>query len=191
MKPSEDKIYAFAERMAEHLFDMRNEDLCNNLDVDDSVTYDEEYANKILEDPAHVKNIKQWIKTSVIAKLGADPLAYVNDAGDDYEYKSDTYDHAYLMDEYIQQQYDGEREARLKKKWKVWIEIERIETDPENPMDEDYIDEEIPFGIAYCDSLEDALELRENINTAFGEINPPLPQRMEDDFINDDELLNS
>lgn len=172
--PDEKKIYAFADRMAELLFDMRNEDMGNNLDLDDDNTFTEEYADKLLENPEHVKNIKQWIKTSVIAKLGADPTAYVNEAGDDYEYQSDTYDHAYLMDEYIQQQWDSEREARLIKKWKVWIEIERIETDPV-AGDEDYIDEEIPFGIAYCDSLEAALELRENINKTFGEINPPLP----------------
>lgn len=174
MKPTEDKIYAFAERMSELLFDMRNEDLCNNLDLDQDMTYTEEYAEKILENEEHVKKIKNLIKISVIAKLGENPLAYVNEKGDDYEYQSDTYDHAYHMDEYIQKLWDEEREARLIKKWKVWIEIERIETDPIDG-DEDYFDEEIPFGIAYVDSLEDALKLREEINAAFGEINPPLP----------------
>lgn len=172
--PNEKKIYAFAKRMAEQLFDMRNEDLVNNLDLDMDATYTEEYANKILDNPEHVKNIKLWIERSIIAKLGEDPTAYVNDAGDDYEYQSDTYDHAYLMDEYIQQQWDGDREKRLVRKFKVWVEIERCETDPETG-DEEYYDEEIPFGIAVCDTLEDALALREKINDTFGEINPPLP----------------
>jgi hypothetical protein len=58
-------------------------------------------------------------------------------------------------------------------KYKVWIEIERIEN--VGTEDEDYIDEIMPLGIAYCDSLEDAIELREQINSTFGEINPPLP----------------
>lgn len=162
------KALKFAERMSEQLYEMRSEDL-----PDGTVTFDEKFLNETLDNPEHVKNIKLWIERSIIAKLGEDPTAYLNDDGDDYEYKYDTYDHAYLMDEYIQQQYDDKREARLEKKWKVWIEIERIETDPETG-DEDYIDEEIPFGIAYTDSLEDAIKLREEINKNFGEINSPL-----------------
>lgn len=58
-------------------------------------------------------------------------------------------------------------------KYKIWLEIERI--DNHGTADEDYIDEQIPFGIAYVDTLEDALEMREEINKVFGEINPPLP----------------
>lgn len=58
-------------------------------------------------------------------------------------------------------------------KYKIWIEIERIEN--AGTDDEDYIDEEIPFGVAYRDTIGDALELREEINKVFGEINPPLP----------------
>lgn len=159
------KALKFAERMSEQLYEMRSEDL-----PDATVTFDEKFLNETLDNPEHVKNIKLWIERSIIAKLGAEPNAYLNDTGDDYEYKYDTYNHAYLMDEYIQQQYDDKREARLEKKWKISIEIERIETDLETG-DEDYYEEEIPFGIKYCDSLEDAIKLREEINKNFGEIN--------------------
>jgi len=51
-------------------------------------------------------------------------------------------------------------------KYKIWLEIER--TDDE---DSDPVDLQIPFGIAYADSLEEILELREEINTSYGEIN--------------------
>ena len=53
-------------------------------------------------------------------------------------------------------------------KYKIWVEIERIdnfETD-----DESYADEECPVGIAYRETLEDAVQLQEVINKTFGEI---------------------
>ena len=172
--PDEKKIYAFAQRMAQQLYEMRGEDMINNLDLDDDATYTEEYANKIMDDPEHAAKMKGIINAAIVDHLGHNPTDYVNEAGDDYEYTTDVYDYSFHIDAYIQREWDKEREARLIKKWKVWVEIERIETDPV-AGDEDYIDEEIPFGIAYVDSLEAALELRENINKTFGEINPPLP----------------
>jgi len=56
------------------------------------------------------------------------------------------------------------------KKYKVWVEVERIETNPDDSMEEDYIDEECPVGITYCDSLEEATELQEAIRVQFGTI---------------------
>lgn len=174
MKPDKQKIIAFAQRMSELLYEMRIEDLENNLDVDNTLDFDEEFMNKILEDKGHVALIKDSIRTSIIAKLLDFPETYFNHEINDYEYKTDTYDHAFLMDVYIQNIWEEQHQARLKKRWKVWIEIERHELDPETG-DEDFIDEETPFGIAYRDSLEDALKLREEINKSFGEIDPPLP----------------
>jgi hypothetical protein len=54
-------------------------------------------------------------------------------------------------------------------KYKVWVEVERIETDTETGKEE-YFDEENPVGIAYCDNLEDAVILQNVINNTFGEI---------------------
>ena len=54
-------------------------------------------------------------------------------------------------------------------KFKIWVEIERIETD-DNGIEVNYIDEECPIGVAYRDSIEDAVELQNEINATFGEI---------------------
>jgi len=51
-------------------------------------------------------------------------------------------------------------------KYKLWLEIERTDDDDSDP-----VDLQLPFGIAYADSLEEILELREDINATFGEIN--------------------
>jgi len=53
-------------------------------------------------------------------------------------------------------------------KYKVWVEIERCETDSETG-EEQFFDEE-PIGIAYRDNFEDAQELQGIINNIFGEI---------------------
>ncbi len=53
-------------------------------------------------------------------------------------------------------------------KYKIWIEIERI--DNVDTDDEDYVDEECPISLGYRDTLEDAVELQKEINKKFGEI---------------------
>lgn len=63
-------------------------------------------------------------------------------------------------------------------RYKVWVEIERIETDEDG--DETYHDEDstidaLPRGIAYRDTLDDAIELAEEMESTFGEI-PKLNQ---------------
>lgn len=56
----------------------------------------------------------------------------------------------------------------MKTRFKIWVEIERIEID--NDGDETYHDEECPIGIAYRENIEDAIELQNIINNTFGEI---------------------
>ena len=53
-------------------------------------------------------------------------------------------------------------------KYKIWIEIERI--DDFGTDDESYSDEECPIGVAYRDTLEDAVKLQETIEMTFGEV---------------------
>jgi hypothetical protein len=53
-------------------------------------------------------------------------------------------------------------------RYKVWVEIERIETDEEG--NETYHDEECPIGIAYRETIQDAVTLQNLINQVFGEI---------------------
>lgn len=155
-------IEEYAEAMSQLLFEMRIES--------DFITEDvpEEYLNKIVDDPKHQVLIKKRIYDNVLedAKRSPDNHKFEGEFG----YNTDTYDFAHAVDAYVEELYEAERQARLKKKWKVWVEIERIETDPEDPMSEDYIDEECPIGISYCDSLEEAVELQKGIEQMFGTI---------------------
>ena len=60
----------------------------------------------------------------------------------------------------------------MKTKFKVWVEIERIETDDDG-NEEDYIDEEYPVGVAYVNTLEEAVELQNEIVDQVGTIPNP------------------
>jgi hypothetical protein len=53
-------------------------------------------------------------------------------------------------------------------RYKIWVEIERIETDEEG--NETYHDEECPIGIAYRETIQDAVTVQNLINQEFGEI---------------------
>jgi hypothetical protein len=53
-------------------------------------------------------------------------------------------------------------------KFKIWVEIERCETDENG--NETYHDEETPIGIAYRETIKEAVELQDMINNTFGEI---------------------
>jgi hypothetical protein len=66
--------------------------------------------------------------------------------------------------------YTGEGEMFLsgKTKYKVWIEIERI--DNFGTDDESYSDEECPVAIGYRDTLKEAVDLQESILNERGEI---------------------
>ena len=53
-------------------------------------------------------------------------------------------------------------------KYKIWVEIERWETDENG--NETYHDEENPIGLAYRETIEEAIELQNAINSTYGEI---------------------
>jgi hypothetical protein len=53
-------------------------------------------------------------------------------------------------------------------KYKIWIEIERIENDKNG--NESYVNEDNPVGVAYRNSIKDAVQLQTLINNTFGEI---------------------
>jgi hypothetical protein len=59
-------------------------------------------------------------------------------------------------------------EKPVSTRYKVWVEIERIETDKEG--NETYHDEDFPVGIAYEDNIEDAVELQKIINDQYGRL---------------------
>lgn len=155
----------FAREMSEELFQIRSED------YPDSSKLPEDFIDATLNDPVHAQAIKEKIKKDILNYMEQYPEEYLTNDNKGYEYKYDTYDHSYVLDTYLENEYEKQRQARLIKKYKIWIEIERIEYDPEDDI-EDYIDEEIPFGIAEVNSFDDALKLREEINKVFGQINP-------------------
>ena len=167
MKPTEEQKTAYAKRMSELLFEMRIEsDMPYGNDCE---PVPQEWGASIVDDPEHIVLIKTRIEKSILDELTHNPMRFFNEEKGNYEYHTDTFDHAFCVDGYLDELYEEQRQARLQKKWNVRIEIERYELDPETG-DEDFIDETIPFGIAYRDSLEDALKLREEINKSFGEI---------------------
>jgi hypothetical protein len=53
-------------------------------------------------------------------------------ATSEFVYSGDIYDHAYSVDRYIEELYDEVRKARLKVRYVVRLEVERIEHDPED-----------------------------------------------------------
>jgi hypothetical protein len=57
---------------------------------------------------------------------------------------------------------------KTKTKYKIWVEIERIEN--AGTGNETYANEDNPVGIAYRNSIEDAVQLQTLINNTFGEI---------------------
>ena len=175
----------FASDMAQLLFEMRIESSYHY--GNDCEPVPDEYALKIIDDPKHIPLIKKRIYNSVLENVTRSPESFRGreefEDPDGYYYTADTYDHAFAVDGYLDELYEAEcearekaeeaeRQARVKVKFKVWVEVERIETDPENEMYEDYFDEECPVGISYVDTLEEAVELQEQIATVFGNIDP-------------------
>lgn len=152
-------IEEYAEAMSTLLFEMRIESEYCNEEVS------EEYFNKIVDDPEHMVLIKKRIYENVHNDVKQCPDNHKFEG--EFGYNANTYDFAHAVDAYVEELHEKQRQARLKKKWKVWVEVERIETDEEDGM-EDYIDEECPVGIAYCDSLEAANYLQNEIQKAFG-----------------------
>ena len=57
-------------------------------------------------------------------------------------------------------------------KFKVWVEVEKYTTDSEDELNDNYEDMECPVGVAYVDTLKEAVELQEEIVKTFGNIEP-------------------
>jgi len=154
-------VEEYALAMSALLFEMRIESEYCNEDVS------LEYFNKIVDDPEHQVLIKKRIYENVLEAVQQCPNEHKFEG--EFGYNANTYDYAQAVDNYVEELHEAERQARLKVRYKVWIEIERIETDPEDG-DESYSDEECPVGISYCTTLEEAVELQNEIEKTFGTI---------------------
>ena len=162
--------HEFAKEQAQLLFEMRIEDnrIVDNLECED---VPEKFINQIVDDPEHAEKIKALIEKRILEHI----LQYdCTDAAGNLIVTEDVYDCWFEADHYIhnlwEEQEEAARKARIKTKFKVWIEVERIETDDEN-NDEDYSDMACPVGVSHVDTLEEAVELQNQIVTTFGTIN--------------------
>lgn len=167
----------YATAMSELLFQMRIEE---NIPYGNECEYvPTEFAEKIIDDPKHIVLIKKRIYENVLADVNLSPQKFTNKYGK-LGYTIDTYDHAFSVDAYVDEAWteqqealealeEDQRQARLKVRYKVWVEVERIETDEQEDT-EDYFDEECPVGISYCTTLEEAVELQKEIEKTFGDI---------------------
>jgi len=99
----------FAKAMSEELFTMRSVDIQQvSLYIEDQhgeeVIIDNEYKDKVLLDPVHSAAIKERLRMSVLADVQQNPDEYDMN-GTEYVYSGYIYDHAYQMDNYIQDQF--------------------------------------------------------------------------------------
>jgi len=96
------KFEKFALAMSVLLFEIRIEDLNNSmLFDDDQKQIPVDIIDGILDDPEHAKAIKEKIRLSVLQDVIARPNEYDMN-GNEYVYSGDIYDHAYLVDRYVE-----------------------------------------------------------------------------------------
>lgn len=166
----------FATRMSNELFIMRAE---NDFTCGDGLISDT-YRDKILDSPVHIANMKKLIYDDVLNWITDFPNDFTTDAEGNFIYTYDTcYDFCFHVDDYIETEYEKERQKRLIIKYKVWVEIERIEYDPET-QEEEYLETDSPLGICYRRTFEDAVAIQNEIADAYGEQLCPMDNKDED-----------
>ena len=155
----------FAKAMSELLFSMRIEETIPYGNECEYVPMSE--ALKIVDDPAHIVRIKKRIYENVLADVNQSPQKFTNEYGK-LGYTTDTYDHAFSVDAYVDEVYteqqealekleEDQRQARLKVRYVVRLEVERIEYDPEL-NEEEFIETDSGETAGSFDSFEDALK---------------------------------
>ena len=114
------KFMRFASAMSVLLFDMRSEDLGNDKGYriswedkhGDCHAIDDDYVQKVMGSDIHAEQIKMLLRMSVLEDVQNFPNKYMqkhmgqgDGATSEYVYSSTVYDHAYLVDSYIHDQY--------------------------------------------------------------------------------------
>lgn len=99
----------FAIAMSILLYEMRTEDLYpTSLSYEDQHGNNhyipENYINEVLQDEHHSEVIHERLRLAVLEEVLLSPLKYENHKGK-LAYNNDIYDHEYLIDEYIQNQF--------------------------------------------------------------------------------------
>ena len=128
------------------------------------------FANNIIDNPKHSMIIRGIMYDTILADVTANPNAFEKeDKNMEFRYSPEVFEYGKHVNSYIADLYEKERWQRIKTKYKVWIEIERIEYDPKTE-DEEYFDEDNPIAVAYRDNIEEALTLQNDIVNAFNEL---------------------
>jgi hypothetical protein len=103
----------FAEQMSDLLYELRSEDLNNTMLFDsEGQQIPVDFIDKVLESDIHKEQMKLWVRLSVLEGVQTVPSLYTNENGE-YRYNSDVYDHAYLIDSYIQERYEDTQTKTL------------------------------------------------------------------------------
>ena len=98
------KFERFASKMSNLLCEMRLEDINTAYVYYNGKHIPEEYVIKILDDPEHIKAMHEQIRVSVLNDVTDNPNKYMI-KDDDYIYNCNTYNHAYIVDAYLEDQY--------------------------------------------------------------------------------------
>ena len=99
----------FAEAMSDELFQDRAVDLKTTtiyLQADhtsDSIPAD--YVEKVLGSDIHVEQIKLLLRLAVLADVTQNPKRYDKDSEGEYIYSGDVWEHSYLVDAYLEDQF--------------------------------------------------------------------------------------
>lgn len=102
------KFERFANEMSQQLFEMRGEDLITSVIItDDNEQIPVDFIDKILGSDIHIEQMKSLLRMSVLKDVTANPDEYDMN-GNDYVYSGSIYDHTYLVDAYIEDEYHRE-----------------------------------------------------------------------------------
>ena len=167
MKPTTEQKLAFAQRMAQLLFEMRIEQDMPYGNECEPVP--QEWGDKIVDDPEHMVLIKNRIRDSILESLEVDPMRFFNTEKGDYEYHTDTFDHAFCVDGYLDELYEKQRKARIKTRYVVRLEVEKIEYDPETG-EEDFLETDSGETAGNFKNYEDALKAQSSASNLIKEI---------------------
>jgi len=161
------KFEKFATAMSEQLYQMRGEDLSNTrLQYDDlngnSHDIPDEYIDKILSSDIYAEQMKSLLRMSVLKDVTANPDNYDMN-GDDYVYSGDIYDHVYLIDAYIEDQFHRDHPVMINVHVCDFCESNNVQTKawvrPNNNNEYvDLVSEEINDN--YCDDCDQNTMLR-------------------------------
>ena len=150
----------FARTNAEIIFQTRIEG--EGLYVDDEMS--KEFIESIVDDRYHSDIIKDMIRRDILNDVTLNPDNFDRDSNGDLTYDASMSEYGFAIEEYCREQF-----KQRSCKYKVWVEVERIGLDKDG-NEESYTDEECPIGIAYRDTLPEAIKLQELIENGFGEL---------------------